>query len=384
MPKIKIKGSIIRNDDAWLYDWFGMDYASPASLEAQLPQNSEDIDVEINSYGGDVYAGVEMYTALKNYPGNVTVQVTGIAASAASVIAMSGDKVIMSPPAQLMIHNASTITAGDYRDHDHKSNFLQKVNQSIAQAYMIKTGLQQKDLLQMMDNETFFTANEAVEKGFADEIAFVDNSAPRLTASAAMGSIIPAAVIEKFQAELQSLLKSNPGIDVNEARKTVLSGHPDPTPLADPAASNQAGQTASTKEENNLTLEELKSKYPDLYNQIISEVAASATKTERERISALNQMADKPGAADIVRNAIEQGHTVADAALAIVNNLSSSATDALKARQADAAASNAGAVPPAAAPEGEPTPEQLANQKDDELFTTALNNHKSKKTGGRE
>ncbi len=372
MPKIKIKGSIIRNDDAWIYDWFGMDYASPASLEAQLPQGGEDIDVEINSYGGDVYAGVDMYTALKNYPGKVTVQITGIAASAASVIAMSGDKVVMSPPAQIMIHNASTITAGDYRDHDKKSNFLQKVNQSIAQAYMLKTGLEQNELLQLMNDETFFTANEAVEKGFADEVAFVNNTAPRLAASAAIGSTIPVAVIDKFQAELKGLLKSNPEIDVSEARKTILSGQPDPTP------------PANKKEDETLTLEEFKAKYPDLYNQIISEVTASATKTERERISALNQMADKPGAADIVRNAIEQGHTVADAALAIVNNLSSSATDALKARQADAAASNAGAVPPTAAPEGEPTPEQLANQKDDELFTTALNNHKSKKTGGRE
>lgn len=384
MPKIKIKGSIIRNDDAWIYDWFGMDYASPASLEAQLPQDGEDIDVEINSYGGDVYAGVDMYTALKNYPGKVTVQITGIAASAASVIAMSGDKVVMSPPAQIMIHNASTITAGDYRDHDQKSNFLQKVNQSISQAYMIKTGLEQKELLQMMDDETFFTANEAVEKGFADEVAFVENTVPRLAASAAMGSLIPTAVIEKFQAELQGLLKSNPEIEVSEARKAILSGHPDPIPPVDPEAKQQAAHTANTKEDETLTLEEFKAKHPDLYNQITSEVTASATKTERERISALNQMADKPGAADIVRNAIEQGHTVADAALAIVNNLSSSATDALKARQADAAASNAGAVPPAAAPEGEPTAEQLANQKDDELFTTALNNHKSKKTGGRE
>ena len=106
MKTIQIKGTIISNDERWIYDWF--EWEATAPKDVILPETGEPIEVHINSGGGDVYAGSEIYTALRSYQGDVTVKIVGIAASAASVIAMAGDTVEISPTAQIMIHNVSS------------------------------------------------------------------------------------------------------------------------------------------------------------------------------------------------------------------------------------------------------------------------------------
>src|SRR5690606_28311560 len=114
----------------------------------------------------------EIFTALKEYSGNVTVKIVGIAASAASVIAMAGDKVLISPTAQMMIHNVSTAAGGDYRTFEHTAEVLKSANQSIANAYKQRTNKSDDELKSLMDAETWFNAQSAVENGFADEVMF--------------------------------------------------------------------------------------------------------------------------------------------------------------------------------------------------------------------
>lgn len=198
MKKISIRGVISNNDDAWIYDYFGMEATSPKMVDDAITQaNGDDLEVEINSGGGSVFAGSEIYTTLKSYTGNVTTKIVGIAASAASVIAMAGKKVVMSPTAQFMIHNVSAMTAGDYRDMEHSSEILKSANDTVANAYRIKTGKSQEELLALMDKESWFTADRAKEIGFIDEVMF--DSEPQLVASAYMPATLPPEVIQKMR-----------------------------------------------------------------------------------------------------------------------------------------------------------------------------------------
>jgi ATP-dependent Clp protease protease subunit len=176
MVKIPIKGAVVSNDDADVYDWLGYDYASPRQVESVLNGADGDVEVDIASGGGSVFAASEIYTMLKAYSGKVVVNIQGLAASAASVIAMAGDEVNMSPTSQMMIHKASTISMGNADDLDHDSKMLDVTDQSIVNAYENKTGLKRDDILQMMAKETWMTAQDAVDKGFADNVA-VDTSA---------------------------------------------------------------------------------------------------------------------------------------------------------------------------------------------------------------
>ena len=124
----------------------------------------------INSPGGDCVAAAQIYNMLSNYKGKVTVKIDGIAASAASVIAMAGDTVLVSPVSMLMIHNPATIAWGDHAQMQKAIDMLSEVKESIINAYVLKTGLSRPKLSHLMDAETWMDANKAVELGFADEI----------------------------------------------------------------------------------------------------------------------------------------------------------------------------------------------------------------------
>ena len=206
MTTITIKGAIISNSDKDIYEWFGMNATSPHDVEKQLNlANGLDVDVEINSGGGDLYAGSEIYTLLKSYKANVVVKIIGIAASAASVIAMAGKKIIMSPTAQLMMHNVWSYAEGDHRELQKQSEILKSHNESVANAYMLKTGLSKEELLQLMNNETYFNAREAKEKGLIDEIMFDEEK--RIAASIKSNMIQPE-IIEKMRNYLKDAEKN--------------------------------------------------------------------------------------------------------------------------------------------------------------------------------
>ena len=149
--------------------WFDDDI-TPQLFRDELNAGNGDITVWINSPGGDCVAAAQIYNMLMNYKGNVTIKIDGIAASAASVIAMAGTKVIMSPVSMMMIHNPATAAFGDSADMQKAIAMLDEVKESIINAYEIKTGLSRAKLSHLMDAETWMDANSAVEMGFADEI----------------------------------------------------------------------------------------------------------------------------------------------------------------------------------------------------------------------
>jgi ATP-dependent Clp protease protease subunit len=149
--------------------WFDDD-VTPQLFKDELFAGDGDITVWINSPGGDCVAAAQIYNMLMDYKGNVTVKIDGIAASAASVIAMAGTKVLMSPVSMMMIHNPMTIAMGDKGEMEKAIEMLEGVKDSIINAYEIKTGLSRARLSHLMDAETWMDAHKAVELGFADEI----------------------------------------------------------------------------------------------------------------------------------------------------------------------------------------------------------------------
>lgn len=149
--------------------WFDDD-VTPKIFKEELENHQGDITVWINSPGGDCIAAAQIYNLLIEHKGNVTVKIDGIAASAASVIAMAGTTVKMSPVAMLMIHNPMTIAYGNTSEMEKAIEMLQEVKESIINAYELKTGLSRNKLSKLMDNETWMDARKAVELGFADEM----------------------------------------------------------------------------------------------------------------------------------------------------------------------------------------------------------------------
>ena len=151
--------------------WFG-DEVTPKLFKSELESGDGDITVWINSPGGDVFAAAQIYNMLMDYPHNVTVKIDGLAASAASVIAMAGTEVLMSPVAMMMIHNPATVAIGDAGEMKKAIDMLAEVKESIMNAYEIKTGLSRPRISHLMDAESWFNATKAVELGFADGILF--------------------------------------------------------------------------------------------------------------------------------------------------------------------------------------------------------------------
>lgn len=157
--------------------WFDDDI-TPAAFKAELMSGDGEITVWINSPGGDCIAASQIYCMLLDYPGEVTVKIDGIAASAASVIAMAGTMVWMAPTALMMVHNPLTVAMGNTEEMKKAIAMLDEVKESIINAYEIKTGLSRARLSHLMDAETWLSAHKAVELGFADDILFDEKKDP--------------------------------------------------------------------------------------------------------------------------------------------------------------------------------------------------------------
>lgn len=222
--RIKMKGPLISNNEYEVYEFFGLEAVSAKLITDQFPEDiNEDITLEVNSNGGLVTVGSEIYTALKNYEGHVTVEVTGMAASAASVAIMGADTVKMSPTAQIMIHKALlTRASGNSDDLEKAVNALKSSDQSIINAYVSKTGLSEDEIFEMMKNETFMSANEAIEKGFADEIMTFEKD---LGAVASLESgLLPQAVIDDFYSRKKSNAKEAQAMLFELEKEAILNG----------------------------------------------------------------------------------------------------------------------------------------------------------------
>lgn len=201
--KIEIKGAIIPNDDKWIYDWCEMDATCPrdiAKIIDTLPMG-EPLDVYINSPGGEIFTGSEIYALLQEYnqtKGRVINHVVGLAASAASVILCAAESDI-APTAMVMMHNVISGEYGDYRAMDKKSEVLQKATRAMANAYTKKTGKSEEEILEIMNHESWFTAREAVEMGLVDRIAEPEYQ----LINGYRSPLLPQKVIEKIRNSLK-------------------------------------------------------------------------------------------------------------------------------------------------------------------------------------
>lgn len=161
--------TLILNGEISDETWYG-DEVTPTLFRRELDAGTGNITVWINSPGGDVFAAAQIYNMLMEYKGDVTVKVDALAASAASVIAMAGTEVLMSPVAMMMIHNPMTIAIGDSKEMQKAGEMLDEVKEGIMNAYEIKTGMSRAKISHLMDAESWFNAKKAVELGFADGI----------------------------------------------------------------------------------------------------------------------------------------------------------------------------------------------------------------------
>lgn len=226
MGKIDIKGDIVSNDVGEFYEWFGMSSTYPNKIQQAIANDEDDeIVLDVASNGGDVFAASEIYTMLKDSSKNIVVNIQGLAASAASVIAMAGNTVRMSPTSQLMIHKASVSTVGNSDDLEHESEVLNGIDESIAMAYELKTGMKQTDILQLMSNETWMNAKAAVDKGFADEIMFNESDDEPMFENA-VHALPSKAAINKFKnfiaKEKLNKQQSQPKNSLREQKLAIL------------------------------------------------------------------------------------------------------------------------------------------------------------------
>ena len=157
--------------------WFENDI-TPAMFRSELQKHSGDVTVFINSPGGDVFAASQIYSMLKNHKGKVTVKIDGIAASAASVVAMAGDETLIAPTALMMIHDPSTSAMGNKADMEKAIELLEEVKESIINAYETKSHLSRNKIAKLMSDETWLNAKKAHEMGFVDGILFAEKKKP--------------------------------------------------------------------------------------------------------------------------------------------------------------------------------------------------------------
>lgn len=197
--------------------WFG-DEVTPKQFKAELFSSTGDVTVWINSPGGDVFAASQIYNMLMDYRGTVIVKIDGIAASAASVIAMAGGDVLMSPVSMMMIHNPMTIAFGDVEEMGKAIAMLDEVKESIINAYELKTGLSRSKLSRLMDAESWFNAKKAIELGFADQIMYSSEKAELPKTEAVFFSKM--AAVNSFLGKLPRNEKSR-GTDITKLDKRL-------------------------------------------------------------------------------------------------------------------------------------------------------------------
>lgn len=187
--RFSISGEIIQNDWQAVYDWLGWDGTSPKKVRKRLEEaNEDDVIIDVNSQGGEISAGSEIYTMLKDYTGNVTINIMGAAHSAASVLAMGASEgcLNMSPTALMMVHCVSTKVVGNHADMEKTAEVLRTADEAMATSYQARTGKNKEEILNMMENETWLNAERAKTLGLIDNIMFEEKQDSLFVASSKM------------------------------------------------------------------------------------------------------------------------------------------------------------------------------------------------------
>ncbi|CAH1058860.1 head maturation protease, ClpP-related [Paenibacillus pseudetheri] len=363
--RINLYGTIVASEDSWIYEYFEMDHTTPRHINEQLAQaNGDDVEIYVNSPGGDMWAGSEIYSSLREYAGNTIAKVISLAASAASVAICGAKRVLISPTAQIMVHRSSTGAWGNKNDLDQASQMVKSVDEGMVNAYEYKTGKTRDELFAWMDAETFMNAQQAVENGFADEVMF--GQMEKVVAVATAAPLFSNEVLSKVKSKL---LKENmfPSATV--------------TPLTSGMNENPAGVTAKNDNEEEakiMDIAELKEKHPDLFAQ----VTGDAQTAERTRVAAITSLAEKtPGSAELVKAAIANGETAGELAIKMIEASQTRIVNAGKDRALDAEESGVDTV---ASLEAKPT--GAAKEEDAEAAVTsmiAMAQNMRPKNGGR-
>lgn len=240
--RIQLNGEVIPSKDQWLYDWFGIPAFSPAVVRQAIGATpaGEDLELEINSVGGSVFAGFEIYCVLREAKCNTVAMVQSLAASAASTVMVGCQQVVLSPVAQVMIHLPATTTHGNQRDHRESLQMLESITQSILNGYQLRCGekASRERLEELMNSETWLPAQDAVALGLADTIMVdgeeVDMAALPLSVVNAAGGGIRALASNTVHNDTATLLAQYQQL-VAAGVRPAADGHPVETP--EPAAS---------------------------------------------------------------------------------------------------------------------------------------------------
>ncbi|MDP5277151.1 head maturation protease, ClpP-related [Chengkuizengella axinellae] len=310
-----------------------------------LGDDLEEITVLINSPGGGVFDGLTIRSLLKNHQASITVRIEGYAASIASIIAMAGDKIVMSKGSMMMIHNpATSLWGGESKDFREVADFLDQIRDSLLPIYSDRTGLSNEELIEMMDKETWMSADEAVEKGFADE---VEDGA---VSASMMGAV---ATVNGVNMDLSKFMNAP---KLEQEKPKVKNTTP---------TNQKEGKKAKV---NNA--EELKNEYPDIYNQVIQQGAEQ----ERTRIEALDTMnKNSPGNEEIINKAkYETFDSAETTAMEILNHQAAKRENHLKNLQKDVKNSGLKSVIPQDPPNNEKTEDEQAKEKGS-LIASAMN-----------
>lgn len=287
-----------------------------------------EITVRINSGGGDVFAAFAIYSRLKDHPANITVKIDGWAGSAATIVAMAGDKIMIPAAANFMVHNPSMGVLGYYQAQDlrHFADECDTIKDSIVNAYALKTGKDKAEIAAIMSAETWYTGETAVENGFCDELMFEEIETE---VQDAQKIIVNSVSIDLSQ------LKNIPQSVLNSSQKAGVG-----TPKQAKKAETPENKPKNTKESEETmpdikSLDELKAAYPDFANQLAQQAAAAALDAERQRIKDIDDVAIA-GYEDIVEAAkYEKPMTAAEVAMAIINRQKEQGADYLKGRAKD-------------------------------------------------
>lgn len=300
--------------------WTGEDlpgqYISPEGFAEDLEQikNKKVINIKINSTGGDAYTGLAIHNALKSLPGKKNVIVEGIAASAASIIAMAGDTVKVYPGSIIMIHGVSVFAGDSFQIGDLKKLIrgMDAIERAMAAIYAKKTGTDETTLRGMMDKETWMTGSEAIAKGFADEL--IEGAGPSMSLSASGKLLL-----------VNGIQHSTAGLDIPERFHIPKLAAGPSKPVKDKTVSEKG-------EKKEMTLEELKAKCPELVAQIEKE----AVEKDRARIKEIEEIQNTIGDPELIEEAKFTKPTNAAAlALAAMKKQASLGADFLKNREKD-------------------------------------------------
>jgi ATP-dependent Clp endopeptidase proteolytic subunit ClpP len=285
--ELRISGDIVSDDYAWMYEWYGIAAASPNSFRNELAKHKgKSITVWIDSDGGDVFAGAGIFDALKSHDGKITVNITK-AISAASVIAMAGDEIHMSPVGIMMIHNPLTGTYGEAKDMRHAADVLDEVKETIMNAYQMKTGKPRSKISELMDNESFMSAKTALAEGFIDKILYTDTAteANPIENNFSFSRLAIQNSMDNSMKKFFEIAKDNPVENK-------------PTPSASQATAQPQQPVANITNNNKkeaktiMNLEELRAAYPDLVTQIENRAKEDGKTEERNRIKAIEEISN--------------------------------------------------------------------------------------------